>query len=315
MNKITPFRDADLVLIRQTVAKDCSPNEFDMFIHIARAVGLDPLRRQIYAFVFGKKGPDRQLTVVTGIDGYRTISERSGNYRPDNRTPRYTYNDDLRSSANPLGIVSCEVSIFKFSHGEWHEVPGLAFWDECCPITYREEDLIHVETGKTYRDSGKPIIKKMPREGAKPIVDPAKQGWIKMARNQIAKCAEAIAHRKAFPNDFAGVFVEEEVQRQMSSENLTASEIADAVESDARLVRIGGPNQIIVDWLNGEALKAIPANDFFGHAMDFLKAHKGDPATIAVWRDRNRDALRVFWGLKRAEALQLNIEIEEIERS
>jgi hypothetical protein len=62
MNAIVPFSNTDLALIRRTVAKDCLPHEFDQFIHICRAIGLDPLRRQIYAFVFGKGGAARRDT-------------------------------------------------------------------------------------------------------------------------------------------------------------------------------------------------------------------------------------------------------------
>ena len=54
MNAIALSDGKALDLIRKTVARDCDPPEFDQFIHICRAVRLDPLRRQIYAFVFSK---------------------------------------------------------------------------------------------------------------------------------------------------------------------------------------------------------------------------------------------------------------------
>lgn len=308
MNEIVPFRDAELALIRKTVAKDCLPPEFDMFIHIAKTIGLDPLRRQIYAFVFGKESADRQLTVVTGIDGYRTISERSGNYRPDDKPPRYVYDETLKSDANPLGIVSCEVSVFKYRHGAWHEAPALAFWDEFCPTTYRYEDLDLIDTGKKWKNSGKPITKKVPKAGAKPIIDPSKTGWSKMPRNQIAKCAEAQAHRKAFPNDFAGVYVEEELHKRMS-EDLTASEVADLVEQEDRMARIGGPNQVIIDWLDGKPLAPVKADQLFGMAMDFIKENSA--STIKVWDQHNAAALRMWWGMKKPEAIALRAEIEK----
>ena len=125
-----------LDLIRRTVAKDCEPAEFDTFIHICRAVGLDPLRRQIYAFVFGKDNPSaRRLSVVTAIDGYRAIAERTGNYRPDDRAPRIEYSEEAKDvSKNPLGIVRAEVTVYKHAHGAWFPVTGEAFWDEYAPI-------------------------------------------------------------------------------------------------------------------------------------------------------------------------------------
>lgn len=37
--------------------------------------------------------------------------------------------------------------------------------------------------------------------------------WLKMPENQTAKCAEAQAFRKAFPDDFGGLFIPEEITR------------------------------------------------------------------------------------------------------
>lgn len=311
MNALVPFRDADLALIRKTVAKDCEPHEFDMFIHIAKAIGLDPLRRQIYAFVFGKgkDESDRQLTVVTAIDGYRTISDRSGNYRPDNRPPRFTYSEDLKSPTNPLGINSCEVSVFKYSHGEWHEVPGLVYWDEFVPTGYQKEDVIWEDK---VSKNGKTYSKRSIREGAELVVDPSKTGWVKMPRNQIAKCAEAQAHRKAFPNDFAGVLVEEEVHRRMS-EDLTASEIADQAEKEDRLARIGGPDTYIIDWMDGGELMNVPGGKLADQVMAFIASCQDEPSTVKAFKERNRHALASFWAAHKADALSLKKEFEKAE--
>lgn len=122
MNGHINFSNQEMALIRNTVAKDCNESEFDMFLHICRTVGLDPLRRQIYAFVFHKDKPDkRQLTPVVAIDGLRAIAERTGNYRPDDEPPRFEYDETVKDpNTNPLGIVSCTVKVFKYAHGEWY---------------------------------------------------------------------------------------------------------------------------------------------------------------------------------------------------
>jgi phage recombination protein Bet len=311
MNALVTFKDQELALIRRTVAKDCEPAEFEQFIHIARSVGLDPLRRQIYAFVFGKgkkNKDDRKLTVVTGIDGYRAISERSGCYRPDDRAPRIEYDPNLKGPANPLGIVKAEVTLYKYAHGDWHPVPGEAYWDEFCPTDYREEDCVWIDTSDTWPD-GKPKRKKVPKEGAVLYVDQSKTGWVKSPRNQIAKCAEAQAHRKGWPNDFAGLEVQEEVDRRLTLD-LTATELADQFEMADRQARIGGPSILVIDWIDGNALAPVPADKFLGQAMDFIRAHREEPSTIAVWRDRNKASLQQYWGVKPSEALELKKEIE-----
>jgi hypothetical protein len=46
------YNPRDLALIRRTVASDTTDDEFALFIHWARSLRLDPLRRQVHAFVF-----------------------------------------------------------------------------------------------------------------------------------------------------------------------------------------------------------------------------------------------------------------------
>src|SRR5262245_29617434 len=127
--QVLNFNDKQLALIRRTVANDCDEAEFGQFIHICKAVYLDPLRRQIYAFVFNKSDPKkRRLTVVTGIDGYRSISARAADYRPADKPPTIDYSDSAKNPlTNPLGIVRAEVTLYKWSHGEWHPVVAEVF--------------------------------------------------------------------------------------------------------------------------------------------------------------------------------------------
>ena len=49
------FTDTQLKLIRQTVASDCNAQEFDLFMEICKMNGLDPFKKQIYAFIFKKE--------------------------------------------------------------------------------------------------------------------------------------------------------------------------------------------------------------------------------------------------------------------
>jgi hypothetical protein len=54
MSNVVMWEPKQLALIQRTVAKDCNPAEFDLFIHTCKQVHLDPLRKQIYAFVMHK---------------------------------------------------------------------------------------------------------------------------------------------------------------------------------------------------------------------------------------------------------------------
>jgi phage recombination protein Bet len=313
MNALTKAEGNKLALIRRTVARDCDDDEFRLFVHMCEAVRLDPLRRQAHAFVFNKKDPaKRQLTIVTTIGGYRSIAARTGDYRPDDRAPRYTM-CEANPDTNPLGIESCEVTVYKYTHGEWFPVVGQAFWTEYAPIVVSaaDDDVTWEDTGETWPDSGKPKKKKVIRKGAevKEMIDPGKQGWVKMPRIMIAKCAEAAALRKAWPDDFANVHAEEETHRE---ESLDAVEAIEMAAREDRIARIGGPDTYLTDWLNGGHLEAVRGGEYADRVMAFLKEHADQPVAIRAWQDRNRHGFNQFWAVRKGEALELKKAIEAV---
>jgi phage recombination protein Bet len=114
-----------------------------------------------------------KLTPQTGIDGYRLIAERTGKYAPG-REPSYNYTE---SGA----LISSTAYVKKMTDdGTWHEVSATAFFDEYCQ-----------------RDGqGQPT-----------------QFWKKFRHVMIAKCAETLALRKAFPGDLSAIRTEEEMQQ------------------------------------------------------------------------------------------------------
>ena len=285
MTAIVAWDDRQLSLIRNTVAKDCNPDEFRQFVHICKAVRLDPLRRQIYAFVFNKDKPQwRQMTVVTSIGGYRSIAERTGNYRPDCSAPRFEHGEK-DPATNPLGIVRCEVTVFKHSHGEWFPVVGEAWWDEYVPLV-GEEGKQHIDRKKT--------------------------GWAKMPRIMIAKCAEANALRKAWPDDFAMVHSEEEVDRAHS---LDAWDAAEKGAIEARVEAIGNASGILIDWMDNKPLEGIPAGQFGDRAISFIRSNKTEPAFVMAWAEKNRHGLQQYWSRDKDGALALKQEIEKVSQS
>lgn len=279
------FTGSQTALIRRTVAKDCNDAEFDWFLEICRALRLNPLQRQIFAFVFSKNDPDkRQLTPVTSIQGLRSIADRTGNYRPDNRKPRYEYDESLKGPTNPKGILSCEVSVFKFAHGEWHETVAEAYWDEFVPLDKSGEKIAF-----------------------------GKDGWHKMPRLMIAKVAEAQALRKAWPDDFANVYEEAEIDRGEVTD-LTASELADKSEQEDRLAKIGGADAIMIDWMDGAALDRVPVGQFADRVMAFVNENHDSPNTLLSFRDRNKHSMREFWAKAPADAHELKKPFEAAEK-
>lgn len=67
------WNEEQIQLIKNTVAKNATDDELKLFLYTAGRTGLDPLTKQIH---FVKRG--NNMTIQTGIDGYRAIAERTG---------------------------------------------------------------------------------------------------------------------------------------------------------------------------------------------------------------------------------------------
>ena len=64
-----------LDLLKETLAKDLTDNEFKLFSFICQKTNLDPFGRQIYAVKRGGR-----MVIQTGIDGFRIIAGRTGEH-------------------------------------------------------------------------------------------------------------------------------------------------------------------------------------------------------------------------------------------
>lgn len=168
------FDKSQLEIIRRTVAKSTTPDQFRLFIEVCKYSGLNPFARQIYAVVRGG-----EMTVQTGIDGYRILAERSGKY------------------AGQIGPEWCG------EDGEWKDV-----W-------LSEKPPVAARVGILRKDFEKPIwgVAKFSS-----YQQPSSNVWRKMPDLMLSKCAEALALRKAFPAEMAGIYTKEEMD-QADSDN------------------------------------------------------------------------------------------------
>lgn len=287
------FTPQQLQLINNTAAKDCNKTEFDEFIHVCQHTGLDPLRRQIYAMVFNKDKPEkRQMSIVIGIDGYRATASRCGDYRPNDKPTEFVYRDELRSKANPLGIESASVQVYKHAHGDWFPVLGTAYWDEYAPV-------VDWEWGEKRGE-------KVPVE---PYLDP-KTMWPKMPRQMIEKCATAKAIRAGWPETFGGIYDEAELD-QMKTLDLSPHEWAERAGVEDRLAMIGGADAITIDWIDGGQLERVPLGQTADRIVEFIDKNAGEPSALQVFQDRNRHALKEFWARNKSDALEVKRRFEE----
>jgi phage recombination protein Bet len=182
MNEITrvvDFSAEQIELIKRTIAKDATHDELSLFVNQCKRTGLDPFTRQIY-FI---KGHDGKVNIQASIDGFRLVAERSGNYEGQT-APLWCGLDgvwkDVWLKHEPP--AACKVGVYKKGF---------------------REPLIAIAIFNEYAQRKK--------DGSLSYM------WNKMPALMIAKVAEALALRKAFPNDLSGVYSSEEMEQAYSS--------------------------------------------------------------------------------------------------
>lgn len=183
MNAITTFdlTSKQIALVKQTIAKDCNDEEFNLYMEVAKAKRLDPFLKQIIPMVFSKNNAEkRNMTIIISRDGQRVIAQRCGDYRPASKPPTYEFDPSLKGPLNPHGIVSATVYLWKQDpkSSEWYEVAGQSFWDEFAPI---KDEWAKNDNGKSFKT------------GKQTLDDSG--NWARMPRLMIAKCAEMQALR------------------------------------------------------------------------------------------------------------------------
>lgn len=172
-NKITFSQDAK-ELIKKTVAEGLTDLEFDMFMYQAQRTGLDPMTRQIYVI----KNKDK-VNIQATIDGLRLIAERC---------PEYAGQDEpVWDGALKTTDFNAKVTVYRFSPTgvRYPAAVGVAYWPEYCAFT------------TDYQTHTKKIG----------------YMWDKMPRLMLAKVAEALALRKAFPQELSGIYTPEEMDQ------------------------------------------------------------------------------------------------------
>lgn len=186
------YTEAQIDVIRNQICPKASDEELEFFLHTAQRSKLDPFSRQIYFIKRKQKTEDDRGNDVwievgrpeVGIEGLRSAAEMTGEY--DGQDP----------------VMWCG------KDGRWIDV-----WLEHTPpsaarATIRRKGMsgtvVAVSVYDEYVPRGRPA-----RAGdlGAPLAM-----WRKMPANQLAKCAEALALRKAFPRDLSGLYIGEEME-------------------------------------------------------------------------------------------------------
>jgi phage recombination protein Bet len=297
------FTPSQLAVIKRTVAADCNDTEFDLFIAVCRNVGADPIRRHLHPVVYNKDDPEkRRMTIITSIDFMRATAGRNRDYRPDEDEATFEVDASIKGDANPAGLVKAAVRAFKFGPDrEWHRVVGVAYWNEFAPMKI-DGDFKWEETGEVYppghKKAGKPKYRKVASANAKTVPDGK---WATMPHLMLAKCAEAQALRKGWPEDLSSIYTDEEMA-QAEARDITASVEVQMHERDQRLARIGAKNTIAILWRAGEAIDQVPLGAMVDRCLEFFR--KSENATELEWWWRTNEAsIRVFWANHKSDGL------------
>ncbi len=184
--------EGELDTLKRTIAHDLTNDELSLYAAVCKRSGLDPFAKQIYAIkrttrrkVRGNWVEEDVLTIQTGIDGYRVIAERSQLYG----------GQDPPEWCGPDGV--------------WTDVWLSDEPPKAARVAVYRKDVARPFVGVARFDS---YADRWPaKEGQK--VGDLRNLWKTMPEGQIAKCAEALALRKAFPNDLSGIYTTEEMEQ------------------------------------------------------------------------------------------------------
>lgn len=162
-------------LMKRTVAKGATDDELMLFLNVCVGSNLNPFLRQVHFVKRWDNRAGKEIgTIQVGIDGFRSIAESGSQYAGsddavfrDEREESFTINKAKVTRKIPGSATVC---VYKLMAGTRYPFTATARWDEYYP-------------GE-------------------------KNGymWHKMPYNQLSKCAEALALRKAFPKLLSGIY-------------------------------------------------------------------------------------------------------------
>lgn len=164
-------------LLKSTICKGCTDEEMILFLHVCKRLKLDPFMKQIYPVPRWSNVEKRNVMSIQTSIDGFRLIAERTGQYSPGREPTFVYE-------NGKILYATAYVKKKTSDGTWHEVAASAYYAE------------YVQKNK---------------EGK------VAQFWEKMPHVMLAKCAESIALRKAFPADLSSVYTKEEMAQETNS--------------------------------------------------------------------------------------------------
>jgi phage recombination protein Bet len=184
------WTDKQKAALAQLGVANASNADLAVFFHQVVRTGLDPFLKQIYMIE-----RDGKQTIQTGIDGFRLIARRA----VDKSRETLGYEDTLWCGAD----------------GEWKRV-----WLESEPP--HAAAVVALRNGNRFPAIALYNEYVIVRRDGKP-----NRTWANRPAGQLEKCAEALALRKAFPQDLSGLYTSDEMKADSPPEATWDAEVVE----------------------------------------------------------------------------------------